>query len=71
MTVLDLKLVVVVVVVVIAQIVVVVAVVVVAQIVVVVVVVVAVDSGIIGHEPFISWGSSFEIAPKMMTDDEL
>ena len=67
MTVLDLKLVVVVVVVV-GDVAVVV---VIAQIIVVVVVVVAVDSGIIGHEPFISWGSSFEIAPKIMTDDEL
>ena len=54
MTVLDLKLVVVVVVVV-GDVAVVV---VIAQIIVVVVVVVAVDSGIIGHEPFISWGSS-------------
>ena len=69
MTVLDLKLVVVVVVVV--GDVVVAVVVFVPVVVVVVVVVVAVDSGIIGHEPFISWGSSFEIAPKIMTDDEL
>ena len=70
MTVLDLKLVVVVVVVV-GDVVVAVVVVFVPVVVVVVVVVVAVDSGIIGHEPFISWGSSFEIAPKIMTDDEL